>query len=257
MHTCSGVSCHIEQLFHCLVACQSVSIRNISISIYSYRGPPFCLLTCAWVGVVSSSRLSRSVEREHEICGNCAVTSSRLNRWCRNCLRQVSLQVFENSDPDSFLQQRISLHFRSTLHLLITLENLTLRHFDLISPQQQFFLRIVSWDSILVDWGLWVSLDDWMHCSSALWESLSQNAEWSLTTTSTLSHFFLPLFPDTFFSTSLRDSLLSWKCCYWTNREDLSTHHVWSCLLSVCLRVDYWCQHIWFVDFEVHNDSVK
>ena len=77
-------------------------------------------------------RCCRKLEwtRQHEICGDCATTSSRPRRWYLNFQRQVSLQVLENSDPDSCLQQRVSSHSSWTLHLLATLENLTPRHFD-------------------------------------------------------------------------------------------------------------------------------
>ena len=53
------------------------------------------------------------MERQDEICGNCAATSSRP--------RKVSLHVVENSDPGSFLQQPASF--------LRTFAQLTLRHF--------------------------------------------------------------------------------------------------------------------------------
>ena len=53
-----------------------------------------------------------------------------MQRLYRHVQRQVSLHVLENSNPGSCLQQRVSSHVRSTLHLLATLENLTLRHFD-------------------------------------------------------------------------------------------------------------------------------
>ena len=33
---------------------------------------------------------------------------------------------------------------------------------------------------------------------------------------------------------------------YSTNEGDGTTHHVWSFLCSACLRVGFWCQHIWF-----------
>ena len=116
--------------------------------MYSHRGDQFRLLACVWVVVASSSRLSRVVERQHEICGNCAATSSRPRRWCGNFLRQISLHVLENSDPGVFLQQRVSLDVRSSLHLLGTLENLTLRHFAL-NLQRQVSLHFVVWDSNL------------------------------------------------------------------------------------------------------------
>ena len=44
--------------------------------------------------------------------------------------------------PGVFLQQRVSLHVRSSLHLLGTLENLTLRHFAL-NLQRQVSLHFV------------------------------------------------------------------------------------------------------------------
>ena len=44
----------------------------------------------------------------------------------------------ENSDPGSFLQQRVSSHVRSSFHLFATLENFTLRHFDLNLPANGF-----------------------------------------------------------------------------------------------------------------------
>ena len=83
--------------------------------------------------------------------------------------------VLENSDPGSCLQQRVSSQVRSSLHLLATLENLALRHFDL-NLQRLVSQHIVLWDANHVDWVLWVSLGDWMHSSSALLESLPQNA---------------------------------------------------------------------------------
>ena len=140
---------------------------TFSISMYSYRGDQFRLLACVWVVVASSSRLSRGVKRQHATSGNCAATSSRPRRWCGNFLRQVSLHVLENSDPGLFLQQRVSLHVRSSLHLLGTLENLTLRHFAL-NLQRQVSLHFVVWDSNLADWVLWVSPGDLMHSNSAL-----------------------------------------------------------------------------------------
>ena len=51
------------------------------------------------------------------------------------------------------LQQRVSSHVPSCLHLLATLENLTLRHFDL-NPQRLVSQNIVLRDSKLVDWVL-------------------------------------------------------------------------------------------------------
>ena len=48
----------------------------------------------------------------------------------------------KNSDLGSCLQLRVSSHFRSTLHLLATFENLTLRHFDL-NLQRQVSQHIV------------------------------------------------------------------------------------------------------------------
>ena len=33
---------------------------------------------------------------------------------------------------------------------------------------------------------------------------------------------------------------------YWTNTKDDSIHRVWNFPLSVCLRVGFWCQCIWF-----------
>ena len=99
------------------------------------KGLPHCLLAFDLVAVADSSGLSRDVERKHEICGSCSATPSR-RRWFRNFLRQVSLHFPGNSDPGSCLQQRGSSHFRSTLHLLATLENVTLRHFDLNLQRQ-------------------------------------------------------------------------------------------------------------------------
>ena len=72
------------------------------------------------------------------------------------------LYIFEDNeaDPGSFLQQRVSSHVRSSLHLWATLENLTLRHFDL-NLQRQVSLHSVLWDSNLADWLLWVSRATW------------------------------------------------------------------------------------------------
>ena len=93
--------------------------------------------------------------------------SSRRRRWFRNFLRQVSLHNLENSDPGSFLQQRVSSHCRSFLHLIATLENSTLRYFDQ-NLQRHVSLHLLLWDSNLADWVLWVSPDDLVHSNSAL-----------------------------------------------------------------------------------------
>ena len=73
-----------------------------------------------------------------------------------------------------------------------------------------------------------------------------KNARPSSTSASTLPESSLLLFLVAFFSTSIRGSLLSWKCWYWTDGEDSSTYHVWNCPLWACLRVGFCCQHIWF-----------
>ena len=49
-----------------------------------------------------------------------------------------------------------------------------------------------------------------------------------------------------FFSTSLQDNWWNWNGWCWTNTNDDSIHHVWNFPLSVCLRVGFWCQCIWF-----------
>ena len=82
--------------------------------------------------------------------------------------RQVSMFVLKNSDPGSFLQQRVSSHFRSTLHLLATLENLVLRHFDL-NPSSGWFPCTLCYEIRTLLTGRSENhQDDWMHSSSAL-----------------------------------------------------------------------------------------
>ena len=216
--------------------------------MYSHRSLPLCLLACAWVVVASSSRFSQGVERWHETCGNCAATSSRLRRWYPHFQRKVSLHVVEKSDLGSCLQQRVTSHVRSTLHLLATFENLTLRHSDL-NFQRLVSRHLMRWDSNFADWVLCVSPSDLMHSNSALLENLPQNAKPCSTSASTLPQFSLLLFFVAFFSTSLRGSLLTWRCWYWTYGEGYSIHHVSNSFLSVCLRVG--------LDFGFKIDSIE
>ena len=54
---------------------------------------------------------------------------------------QASLQILENSDPGSFLQQWVLTHCLSFLHLVTTLENSTQRHFLFEPPAADFPAR--------------------------------------------------------------------------------------------------------------------
>ena len=56
----------------------------------------------------------------------------------------------------------------------------------------------------------------------------------------------LPFSWVSFLYQSLRNALRTW---FRTNGEDDSTHHGWSCLSSACLRVGFWCQHIFDLIF--------
>ena len=67
---------------------------------------------------------------------------------------------------------------------------------------------------------------------------------------------FLHLHLLVFFSTSLQNTLQNWNGRCWTNTKDDSTHHVWHFPWSVCLRVGFWCQRIWF-GFWVQVDSIE
>ena len=87
-------------------------------------------------------------------------------------------------------------------------------------------------------------------------KSLPQNASPNSTSASTLPQFSLLMLLVAFFSTSLSGSLLSWNCWCWTNGEDGSTHHVWDCPLSICLRIVF---DVDILDFNlgIQVDSVK
>ena len=107
---------------------------------YSHRGPPF------WLEL----KLLSQVRVDFLEVWNVSTRYAVMVRPLRVVLvvdvgiflRQVSLHVLENSDPGSFLQQRVSSHVRSSVYLLATLENLTLRHFDL-NLQRQVSLHFV------------------------------------------------------------------------------------------------------------------
>ena len=98
-----------------------------------------------YLAVADSSRLSRDVERKHEICGSCSATPSRPRHWLRNFPRQIflahswTLRSWFVPEAASFLA--LSFIFAS---LFATLKNSTRRQSDL-NLQRQVSLHFVLW----------------------------------------------------------------------------------------------------------------
>ena len=181
----------------------------------------------------------------------------RDRRWILSVFAMSATSLFvlselhENSeDPGSFLLQRVSSYSRRFLHLFDTLENSTLRHFDLCLS-----LRVSPYsleESNLADLVLWVSPDGLMHLehSRRTCFSLGNHVSRRLRLCHNSSLVPCCILFATVFGQLTELKILraaSWNGWCYTNGDDWSTHHVWNCPLSVCLRVDVWCQQIWFV----------
>ena len=63
---------------------------------------------------------------------------------------------------------------------------------------------------------------------------------------STLLCLYLHLEIFAFFSTSLQNNRYNWNGKCQTNTKDDSIHHVWNFPWSICLRVGFWGQCMWF-----------
>ena len=163
-----------------------------------------------WVVVSNSSRHSQGLTRWLWIRRDCEITSRRPRRWCPNFEEQVSLNVLENSGPDSFLQQRVSSNVRPILHLLVTLENYTLRHFDL-NPSDWFRstscceIRTFLTGCFQYPWTIGCMRP--RRCKRAC-RIIRDKVQRRLR----LCHNSLLLLLAAFFSTSLQGSLMSWEC---------------------------------------------
>ena len=95
------------------------------MSTYSQRGLPFCFF---WHAIELLSQIREDFVQVWKVSTRYVVVIRPLRVVVvvnfLNFHQQVSLHFLENSDPGSFLQQRVSEHFRSSLPLFATRENI-------------------------------------------------------------------------------------------------------------------------------------